>query len=57
MRNSEERLILICEECGEKLVLMGSKDDWRSRRAIFKCECGRKITLDDRVDEGALAAV
>ena len=47
--------ILECE-CGESIVLVGAEDDWRSRRAVFKCGCGRKLTLDDRADQEALAA-
>lgn len=42
-------------ECGESMVLVGAEDDWRSRRAVFKCECARKLTLDDRADQEALA--
>ncbi len=49
-----ERIVLGCG-CGERVVLLGFEEDWRSRRAVFKCECGQKLTLDDRVDEGALA--
>lgn len=50
-----ERTILECE-CGEYTILLGSEDDWRSRRAVVECEgCGRKITVDDRPDEKFLA--
>ncbi len=56
MQRSEERIVLVCEACGERLILLGPKDDWRSRRAVFRCECGQKITLDDRANEEALAA-
>jgi hypothetical protein len=48
-------VILECE-CGEITVILGSEDDWRSRRPIFKCECGQKLTLDGRTDEEVLAA-
>ncbi len=44
-------------ECGEITVILGPEDDWRSRRPVFRCECGRKLTLDGgRAEEGALAA-
>ena len=54
---SEERIILICEECGERLVLTGPEDDWRSRRAVFKCECGERVTLAGCADREDLGAV
>ena len=56
MQRCEDRIVLICEACGERLILLGTEEDWRSRRPIFRCECGQKITLDDRATEEALAA-
>jgi predicted RNA-binding Zn-ribbon protein involved in translation (DUF1610 family) len=56
MSRSPERIILICEECGEKLIVRGPEADWRSRCAIFVCECGHKLTLDGRADEEVLTA-
>lgn len=47
------RTILGCS-CGERLVLLGLEDDWRSEREEFVCECGERLTLADRVDEEAL---
>jgi hypothetical protein len=46
---------LECDGCGERLVLLGREEDWRSEgRTEFECECGEKLTLDgDRV--GVLA--
>ena len=43
--------------CGEKLVLLGQEQDWREEgRTVFRCECGRKLTLaEGRADERALA--
>jgi hypothetical protein len=40
-------------ECGEKLVLLGQERDWQEEgRTIFRCECGRELTLaDHRADE------
>ena len=54
MRRSEERIVLICEECGERLVLIGPKDLWRSERTVLKCGCGQEHTLVDRLDEETL---
>ena len=48
-----ESIVLDCR-CGEKLILLGKEDDWRSRNAIFRCHCGESLTLDDRIDEEAL---
>ena len=49
-----ERIILECA-CGEKLVLLGFEDDWHSEgHTAFECECGRELTLTDRIDEGAI---
>jgi hypothetical protein len=47
-------IVLDCRHCGEKLILLGEEADWRSRNAIFRCHCGEKLTLDDRIDEEAL---
>jgi hypothetical protein len=52
----EQHIVLTCDDCGEKLVLVGSEEDWRSRHAIFMCECGHKLKLDGYADEEVLAA-
>ena len=54
--SSEQQIVLTCEDCGEKLVLFGSEEDWRSRCAVFVCGYGHKLTLDGRADERVLAA-
>jgi len=46
----------MCEECGEKLIILGPEEEWRSRCAIFVCEEGHKLTLDGRANEEVLAA-
>ncbi len=56
MQRSSEQIVLTCEECQEKLVLLGPEEDWRYRRAVFQCECGQKLTLDGRADKEVLAA-
>ena len=56
MQRSAEQIVLICHKCREKLVLLGSKEEWRSRRAVFQCECGQRLTLDGRADEEVPAA-
>jgi len=47
---SSRRVVLICEECGEKVVLGGPESVWRSARTFFECECGQLLTLADRED-------
>lgn len=53
MRNVTEieptdRTILACE-CGEVLILLGSRDDWRSEEhRSFECgACGSELTLPE----------
>jgi len=56
MAKDVKRLILICEECAEKMVLSGALSVWHSGRTTsFKCECGRRLTLADRLDRRKLA--
>ena len=56
-RSSGQQAVVLECECGEVTVIVGSEDDWRSRRPVFRCECGQRLTLDGgRADEGALAA-
>jgi hypothetical protein len=60
-RSSESERLVLCSErifleckCGERLVLVGFEDDWRSGgRTTFECECGEELTLADRLDEEA----
>ena len=48
---SANQVVLLCEECGEKVVLGGPESVWRSARTFFECECGQLLTLADREDE------
>ena len=48
-----EHIILECR-CGERLILVGFESDWQwERRTTFECECGKQLTLADRLDEDA----
>jgi hypothetical protein len=51
-----EQTVLKCCKCREKIILLGPEEDWRSRRAVFRCECGQKLSLDGRAKEEVLAA-
>ena len=56
-RSSEQQQAVLECGCGEVTVIVGSEDDWRARRPVFRCECGQRLTLDGgRADEGVLAA-
>jgi predicted SprT family Zn-dependent metalloprotease len=43
-------IVLECR-CGEKLLLLGRKADWRKEgRTVFECSgCGEKLSLNDDV--------
>ncbi len=50
-----ERIVLGCDKCGEKLVLLGLEDDWRAaERTVFECECGEELSFANRTDEEAM---
>ena len=51
MADSSRRVILICDGCGEKVVLGGPESVWHSASTFFECECGQLLTLADREDE------
>ena len=44
-------VVLVCEECGERVVLAGPLSAWRSEEAVFECGCGEGLTLADRLEE------
>ena len=51
MNSSSRTVILACEECGERTVLGGPLSVWCSQSTRFGCECGRELTLADRLDQ------
>jgi hypothetical protein len=48
---SERRIILICEECGERTVLAGLESLWRGGRTFLECGCGKDLTLAEALGE------
>jgi DNA-directed RNA polymerase subunit RPC12/RpoP len=57
MQRSSGQIVLTCEGCGEKAILLGSEKDWRYSHPVFRCErCGQKLTLDGRTEEEVLSA-
>ena len=51
MGRSSGRVILECEECGERLVLGDPDEVWLSTRTLFECECGHYVSLASRLEE------
>src|SRR5215211_5633418 len=51
MKRTASRVLLICEECGEKLVLGEPEEVWLSTRTRFECECGEDVSLASRADK------
>jgi hypothetical protein len=49
--DSSRQVVLLCDECSEKVVLGAPESVWRSARTFFECECGQLLTLADREDE------
>jgi hypothetical protein len=45
-----ESIVLECG-CGERLVLLGLEDDWRSQKNTFECACGVNLTFTNRIDK------
>ncbi len=50
MKGPIRNIVLLCGECGEKMVLGGPLAVWRSASTSFGCECGKRLTLSDRLD-------
>ena len=51
MPRSERRIVLMCEECGERTVLAGPESIWRQARTFLECGCGKDLTLADCLGE------
>jgi hypothetical protein len=49
--NGLRSVVLVCEECGERVVLAGPLSAWRPEHAVFECRCGEGLTLADRLEE------
>jgi hypothetical protein len=51
VNGSSRKVILVCKECGDRTVLGGALSVWYSESTHFGCECGRELTLADRLDQ------
>jgi hypothetical protein len=43
--------ILVCEECGKRVVIDGPISVWFSSGAPFGCECGKRLTPAERLEQ------
>ena len=50
MGRLSERVVLLCEECGERIVLGDPDEVWLSTRTLFECECGHNVSLANRLE-------
>lgn len=48
--SSSEKVMLICEECGERTVVGDPLSVWLCGSPLFGCECDNHLTLADRLD-------
>ncbi len=46
------RIVVICEECGERLVITDPACIRQLDRLVFECECGLELGLTDRILQG-----
>ena len=53
VQHPPERVILVCEECGERMVLADPLSVWLSEGSgtVFECECGQGVTLASRLPD------
>ena len=42
--------ILVCEECGERVVLDAPLSVWSSGTVTFSCQCGERLALAGGLD-------
>jgi hypothetical protein len=45
-----KRVILVCELCGERMVLNGPLSVWSLGTTSVGCECGERLTLADSLE-------
>ena len=53
MNGSSEQVVLVCEECGDRIVLDGPLSAWRQEESAFGCECGTLLKQADRLEPPA----
>ncbi len=50
MEGTSRNVVLLCEECGERMVLGGPLSVWRCGSTLFECGCGAQLRLSDQLD-------
>jgi hypothetical protein len=50
MNGSSKGDILLCDECGERMMLNGPLSVWSLATTSFGCKCGERLTLADSLD-------
>ena len=53
---TSRRVILVCQDCGERTVLGEPLAVWCSGSTRFGCACGRELTLANRLDHQRIGA-
>ena len=50
MEGSGKNVVLLCEGCGERVVLGGPVWVWSCGSTSFACGCGAQLTLSNQLD-------
>ena len=53
MNGTSRQVVLVCEECGERMVLDGPLSAWQPESRALGCECGKLLTPADRLETPA----
>jgi tRNA G26 N,N-dimethylase Trm1 len=50
LEDSGKKVVLLCEGCGERIVLGGPVWVWNCGSTSFACKCGAQLTLSQKLD-------
>ena len=50
LEGSSKNVVLLCEGCGERIVLGGPVWVWNCGSTSFACGCGAQLTLSSQLD-------
>ena len=50
LKDSGKNVVLLCEGCGERIVLGGPVWVWNRGSTSFACNCGAQLTLSQKLD-------
>jgi hypothetical protein len=50
LEGSGKNIVLLCEGCGERIVLGGPVWVWNCGSTSFACGCGAQLTLSNQLD-------